>query len=312
MPPKISVCIPVKNGGAFLLLAVESVLAQSLDDIELIIVDNCSSDGTPQWVEQMAAKVPCIRFHRNPVDIGMTANFNVCLKHAQGEYVKFLCADDLLLPRSLRRMSELLDGDPEVSLVVGARRLIDASGTTIATRRYAGTDMSVSGPQAINRCIFGGNDIGEPSAVMFRRVAAQRGFQESFLQLMDLEMWFYLLEQGSLATLADEVCAIRRHPGQLTLRSIATGGLIDENIALFEAYGDKPYIEKTLFNVFMRKIHMAHRVWLCRDSLPAEKRDRILSDHSSKLLYRLLMPPIAVGLAFWRKLAVVRAAIKAS
>jgi glycosyltransferase involved in cell wall biosynthesis len=303
MRPKISVCIPVKNGGAFLLLAVESVLAQSLDDIELIIVDNCSSDGTPQWVEQMAAKVRCIRFYRNSVDIGMTANFNVCLKHAQGEYVKFLCADDLLLPRSLRRMSEVLDGDPGVTLVVGARRLIDAGGAKIATRRYTGTDMSVSGPRVINRCIFGGNDIGEPSAVMFRRVAAQRGFQESFLQLMDLEMWFYLLEHGNMASLADEVCAIRRHPGQLTQGSIASGALIDENIALFDEYGGRPYIKRTWFNMAMRKARLAYRVWLCRDSLTVDKRNTILAEHSSRLFYFLLLPAITAGLAMWRRFA---------
>jgi glycosyltransferase involved in cell wall biosynthesis len=303
----------VKNGGSFLPLAVESVLAQLTEDFELVVVDNCSSDGTAQWIEQKAANTPRIRFYRNSADVGMTANFNACLKQAQGEYVKFVCADDFLLPHSLQRMSHVLDKHPEVSLVVGGRRLIDESGTKIASQNYAGEDLTVPGPEVINQCLFGGNDIGEPTAVMFRRAAARRGFQESLSQLMDLEMWFYLLEQGDMAILADEVCAIRRHPGQLTRQSIVTGALIDENIALFEEYGDRPYVEKTLFNVLMRKIRMAYRVWLCRDSLPAEKRNRILTDHSSKLLYLLLMPVIGEGLAMWRQLAAaIRTAIRAS
>ena len=313
MRPKVSVCIPVKNGGAFLPLAVESVLGQSCDDAELIIVDNCSTDGSTQWIEREAASAPRIRFYRNPADIGMTANFNACLRHAQGDYVKFLCADDLLLPQSLQRMSQVLDDDPQVSLVVGARRLIDESGARIATQRYAGRDMSVSGPQVINGCIFGGNDIGEPSAVMFRRAAAQRGFQESLLQLMDLEMWFYLLEQGDMACLADEVCAVRRHPGQATRGSIASGALIDENIALFEEYGSKPYIRKTWFNMTMRKIRIAYRVWLCRDSLTIDKRNAILAAHSSRLFYSLLMPVMAAGLAMWRRVgAAIRRTVRAS
>jgi glycosyltransferase involved in cell wall biosynthesis len=308
---KISVCIPVKNGGSFLPLAVESVLGQLLDDVELIIVDNCSSDGTAQWLEQQVVSAPRTRFYRNAADIGMTANFNACLKLAQGKYVKFLCADDLLLPQSLQRMSQVLDGDPRISLVVGGRRLIDESGAKITTQNYATRDATMPGTQVINRCLFGGNDIGEPSAVMFRRAAAERGFQESLSQLMDLEMWFHLLEQGNMASLADEVCAIRQHPGQLTRQSITTGALIDENISLFKEYGDRPYIEKTLFNVLMRKIRMAYRVWLCRDSLPIERRNRILADHSSRLLYFLLMPPIGEGLAIWRKLAVImRTAIR--
>jgi glycosyltransferase involved in cell wall biosynthesis len=278
----------------------------------LIIVDNCSTDGTARWIEQKAARVPGIRSFRNAADIGMTANFNACLKHAQGEYVKFLCADDLLLPHSLQRMSQALDEEPQVSLVTGGRRLIDATGSKIASRNYAGKDISVPGREVINRCIFGGNDIGEPSAVMFRRAAAQRGFRESLLQLMDLEMWLHLLEQGDLANLADEVCAIRQHPGQVTRQSIATGALIDENIALFREYGERPYIEKTSFNVLVRKIRMAYRVWLCRDNLSTAKRNQILADHSSRLLY-LLMPPIGGGLVRWRQLAAaIRTAIRAS
>jgi glycosyltransferase involved in cell wall biosynthesis len=301
--PKISVCIPVKNGGPFLPLAVESVLSQARDDTELVIVDNCSTDGTAQWIEKKAANTACIRFYKNPVDIGMTANFNACLKHAAGEYVTFLCADDLLLPQSLERMSRALDGNAKVALVVGGRRLIDEAGAKLAMRNYANRDITVPGKQVINRCLFGGNDIGEPSAVMFRRKIAKRGFHEQLSQLMDLEMWFYLLEQGDMANLADEVCAIRRHPGQLTKESINTGTLIDENVALFEAYGVKPYVRKTFFNTAMRKARMAYRVWICRDSMTAERRNQILADHSSKLLYYFWVPPMAGLLDFWARLA---------
>jgi glycosyltransferase involved in cell wall biosynthesis len=301
MSPKISVCIPVKNGGAFLPLAVESVLEQSREDVELIVVDNCSTDGTTKWLEERAAKEGRIRFYKNPADIGMTANFNACLKRAKGEYVNFLCADDLLLPQSLRRMSDALDKDPRVALVVGGRRLIDASGVQIAAQKYAEEDITIPGRQVINRCIFGANYIGEPSAVMFRRAMAQRGFQESLAQLMDLEMWFHLLEQGGMANLKDEVSAVRRHPAQLTQQSIKTGALIDENVILFKEYGSKPYIERTFLNVTTRKVRMAYRVWMCRGSLTAEKRNQILTDHSSRLFYFLMMPAIAVLLAIWRK-----------
>lgn len=284
-------------------LAVESVLSQAVEDIELIIVDNCSTDDTAQWIEQRATHAPRIRFYKNPIDIGMTANFNACLKKATGEYVKFLCADDLLLPQSLQRMAHALDSDPRLALVVGGRRLIDENGGGMGTRNYASRDVAVRGVQAISRCLFGGNDIGEPSAVMFRRQMAQRGFDESLSQLMDLEMWFHLLEQGDMASLAGEVCAIRRHSGQLTQQNISTGTLIDENITLFAEYGAKPYVRTTLFSTGMRKARMAYRVWMCRDSMTAERRNQILAGHSSKLLYYFLIPPIAGLVAISRKFA---------
>jgi glycosyltransferase involved in cell wall biosynthesis len=303
MSPKVSVCIPVKNGGAFLPLAVESVLGQPREDVELIVVDNCSTDGTTKWLEERSAKEPRIRFYKNSADIGMTANFNACLKQARGEYVNFLCADDLLLPQSLQRMSDVLDSDPRVTLVVGGRRLINESGVQIAAQKYADRNITIPGQDVINRCIFGANYIGEPSAVMFRRAMAQRGFQESLSQLMDLEMWFYLLEQGDMANLTDEVCCVRRHSGQLTQQSIRTGALVDENVVLFNEYGGKPYIERTFLNVTTRKLRMAYRVWMCKDSLTVEKRNQILAGHSSKLFYFLMMPTVAGMLSLWRKFA---------
>lgn len=302
MSPKISVCIPVRNGGAFLPLAVDSVLSEPFDDMELIIVDNCSTDGTAEWLERKRAEARKIRFFRNAVDIGLARNFNACLSYAAGEYVKFLCADDLLLPGSLRRMADAFDAEPSATLLVGARRLIDDKGATIAVQRYARTTLRIPGEQAINRCLFGKNYIGEPSAVMFRRSAATRGFSESFPHLIDLEMWFYLLEQGDLISLADEVCAIRRHAAQMTHKNTRSGALLDDNVSLFDQYGGKSYVRASRAKSLGRKARVAYRVWLCRDGISAEKRDSVLARHSSKLLYHGVIPIFAKMLAAWRSL----------
>jgi glycosyltransferase involved in cell wall biosynthesis len=301
MSPKVSVCIPVRNGGDFLPSAVNSVLQQSFDDYELIIVDNCSTDGTVRWIEEKALVTPKIRFYRNATNIGLVGNFNACLAYAKGEYIKFLCADDLLLPESVRRMSDALNKDSSVALVVGGRRLIDEKGATIGTQGYAAENIRPPGAEVINRCIFGKNYIGEPSAVMFRRKPAQRGFQESLPHLMDLEMWFHLLEQGPMVSLADEVCAIRQYSGQMSNQNIKTGALIDDNVRLFEAYGKKPYIRNTWTNRTSRKIRIAYRVWMCRDALNTEKRNQILAKSSSKTFYYTMMPMLAGMLTTWRK-----------
>ena len=59
-------------------------------------------------------------------------------------------------------------------------------------------------------------------------------------------MWFHLLEQGAMVSLADEVCAIRQYSGQMSQQNIKTGALIDDNVRLFDAYRNKPYIQNTL------------------------------------------------------------------
>jgi glycosyltransferase involved in cell wall biosynthesis len=285
MNPKISVCIPVRNGGVFLPLAINSVLTQSYQKFELVVVDNCSNDGTTEWLAERLPKDRNIRIFRNSTELGIAANFNACLALASGDYVKFLCADDLLLPGCLSRLAERLDADPSVALITGARCLIDEYGDRIGIARYAKAEAKVTGTTVIGRCIFGSNYVGEPSAVMFRRNAAQRGFNENLSLLMDLEMWFHLLERGDMINLASEVCAVRRHAGQMTHSTITSGALLNDNILLFANYGTRPYIRNTMSNRMIRKIRMAYRIWLCRDGLPDERRRLALKEHSLKLCY---------------------------
>ncbi len=101
--PLVSVCIPTFNYGRFLPEAIKSVLAQSFTDFELVVVDNASTDETAELMEAFVRSDPRIRFYRNSENVGIVKNFNRALGHAAGDYVKILCADDLLAPSALER-----------------------------------------------------------------------------------------------------------------------------------------------------------------------------------------------------------------
>lgn len=296
--PKVSVCIPVRNGERFLAQAMRSVWAQGFGDYEIIVVDNASTDGTVAMVERMAADNDRVRLFRNDHDLGIVGNFNACLMHAQGDYIKFLCADDLLLPSCLERMVALLDRHADVVLVSGGRRLVDEQGTEVGIRRWASTDGVIPGTVVINRCLFGANYIGEPTAVLFRKAQALRGFRQDLSHLMDLEMWFHLLEQGELACVPEPLCAIRRHAGQMTMHSIKSGALVEDNVRLFEEYGDKPYIRHSWAKETSRRLRMAYRIWLSRRYLGPVRRQEILKHHSFPWVYRLVMPMLG-GVLNW-------------
>jgi len=291
--PRVSICIPVRNGKSFLRLAVESALNQSFQDFEIIIVDNASTDGTPAVAEKLAAQDDRVRLLKNENNIGLVGNFNACLKLARGEFIKYLCADDLLLPFCLERMVRSLEKDASVMLVAGGRQIINEVGNVIGVQQYSRLASSIAGFEVINRCLFGTNYIGEPSAVMFRREAAQRGFREEFAHLMDVEMWFHLLEKGKMESLPEPLCAIRRHAAQMTVQSIRTAALVEDNVRLFEEYGSKTYIRQSWINGVGRRIRMAYRVWLCRDHLDAMRRAQVLRTHSIPLVYHLVMPLLA-------------------
>ena len=290
---KVSICIPVRNGGTFLPLAVESVLVQSFHDFEIIIVDNASTDGTTAWAEEMAASNDKVRLFKNDHNIGLVGNFNACLKYAHGTYIKYLCADDLLMPLCLEKMTQALDDDLSVSLVAGGRQILNEAGEAIGLQYYSRAPAKFPGHEVINRCLFGANYIGEPSAVMFRRQDALRGFREELSHLMDLEMWFHLLEKGRMANLPEPLCAIRRHAAQMTVQSVKSGALVEDNVRLFKEYGSKAYIHESWVNDLGRRTHMAYRIWLCREHLDAARRDQLLKLYSIPVIYYFVMPVLA-------------------
>lgn len=121
-----SVCIPTYNGGKFLRQAIESVLSQGVESIEIIISDNASTDDTERIMREINS--PCIRYYRNEKNIGMCANFRKSLELAQGEFVTFICADDLLYTGALSELSCLLQANPTMAFAfsqvefIGERR----------------------------------------------------------------------------------------------------------------------------------------------------------------------------------------------
>src|SRR4051812_30620927 len=130
-PPKVSVCIPVYNGGEFLRLAINSVLASTMQDYEIVVVDNCSTDNTCDIVRSY--NDPRIHLYQIPTNIGMIGNFNAVLSRATGTYIKLLPADDLLYPGCLAQQSSVLDNDKEekIALVSGARHIINDAGKVL-------------------------------------------------------------------------------------------------------------------------------------------------------------------------------------
>ena len=236
---KVSVCIPTYNYGHFISDAIESVLRQTLQDFEIIITDNASEDDTELIVSGYAARDSRIRYVRNHSNLGMVANWNRCLDLATGEYVKFLCADDLLEPDCLAQLARLLDNHHSASLASCAREIfIDNENATYLS--FSDKEELLSGAESIRRMLIKGNVVGEPTAVMFRRSAAQRGFDESYAQLTDMEFWLYLLDGGGFAFSPEVLCLYRQHDTQETKKNMKSLRILTEGRRLFRSYSIKP------------------------------------------------------------------------
>ena len=285
----MSVCIPAFNAAEYLRQSVESVLEQSCRDFEIVIVDNCSTDQTGALIDELLKNsAGRIRYYKNDRNIGLVGNLNRCLEYAQGMYIKFLMADDLLLPGCLEQMAIGLDTCKSVTLVASGRLIIDEHGRELAISRYSNTNVVIPGKQAITECLFGSHYIGEPTAVMFRKSDLEGKFREDLPQVVDMDMWFRLLERGDLLYMGEPLCAIRQHADQMTHANIQSGALVEDNIKLFEAYSHKAYIKPSLRLAAQHKVYMTYRVWMSRKYISSEKKKMVLNRYGSTLAYWLM------------------------
>lgn len=177
----VSIGLPVFRGERFVAAAIESVLAQTYADLELIISDNASDDGTATICERYAARDKRIIFQRSNTNIGVSANHNLVFKMASGEYFRWLSHDDRIAPDGLRRCVEALEANPAAGLCYTATRVIDGEGREIVVRPIV-LDGAGSG-RASDRfaaVLFGDRFMQSVYGVFRSRVVDQTGLLGGF------------------------------------------------------------------------------------------------------------------------------------
>lgn len=196
----VSIIMPTYNGSAHLRATIDSALSQAGVDLELIVVDDNSTDDSAAVAAGYGD--PRVRIERNAANLGAQGNWNKALSLARGTYVKLLPQDDILLPGSLAEQVAVLEADPDarIALTFGARDIIDAAGRRIATRRLKGVRTGrIAAADLARWCVRQGtNVIGEPGAVLFRRALAERvgSFDATQPYVIDLDYWLRLLAHG--------------------------------------------------------------------------------------------------------------------
>ena len=215
--PRVSVCVPVYNGRAYIGECVDSVLGQSFDDFELIVSDNCSTDDTGEIVRRYAD--PRIRYVRNTQNLGLVGNANRCLALASGEYVCIFHHDDVMLPQNLARKVACLDAHPGVGFVHSNIMLIDQAGAVLATQSWAEDsrrDYVESGASVFHRFVM---NMPNASLIFIGAVLARKsvydrlgGFSQDLPHCNDSEMWMRMLLFFDAACLGEPLVQYRTYP----------------------------------------------------------------------------------------------------
>jgi glycosyltransferase involved in cell wall biosynthesis len=206
--PRVTIAIPVYNKGRFLAETIASAVAQTYTDVELLILDNCSTDDSWAIIESFTD--PRIRKIRWPENIGRTANFNCAFELAEGEFVKILDADDLLKPECVAAQVRAFDGaPPEAVMAVVRHDFVSAKGRTLLrSKGVHGLDGYYSGREAADISIrAAGNLFGTESASLLRTNAARKvTWREGD---MECDLYLRLFAFGGLVVVPQSLMKVR-------------------------------------------------------------------------------------------------------
>ncbi|MBV8753423.1 MAG: glycosyltransferase [Hyphomicrobiales bacterium] len=208
--PRVSVVLPVYNGEAFLTEALNSILAQSFRDFELIAIDDGSSDASGEILARLA-KADSRVIVLVQENAGIIASLNRGLALARGEFIARMDADDVAHPERFARQVAFLDTRPDVAVVGCAVTLIDEIGKPIRDVDYPGT------PETVAAFLETGSALAHP-AVMMRRdtVRAVGGYRAAYRHAEDYDLWLRLAPRYPLANLPDRLLRYRQHAGKLS------------------------------------------------------------------------------------------------
>ncbi|MDF1738776.1 MAG: glycosyltransferase [Verrucomicrobiales bacterium] len=223
--PLVSIALPVRNAGTTFRAALESIQKQSIDDLEIVIVDHGSSDDTAALIRRAAKEDSRIRHFEGKGTFVEAAN--LAWKQGTGEFVARMDGDDVAYPDRLEKQLAFLGHNPAIaacgSLVRIVKRSPDGSPTPAdeGYRRYNEWINSVKTPEAILRERFVDSPIPNPTAMIRREVLIETGGYRDPAWAEDYDFWLRLLQKGYSIGKVDEVLLDWYDSDQRSTRTLA-------------------------------------------------------------------------------------------
>lgn len=208
--PRISVIIPAYNQARYLPMAIQSVLAQTYRDFEIIVVDDGSTDDTSVVAKGFGTIVRYVRQENR----GLAGARNTGIRLARGQFLAPLDSDDEWVPTALERLVELATLNPGAAVYHGGWRYIDEQGRELPQAPH----LMVVPPDQAYRTMVRGNYLAVGTVLMRREIVVEAGaFDESLRRVEDWNLWLRLL-QGGHAILGSSDCVLRYrlHDGSLS------------------------------------------------------------------------------------------------
>lgn len=296
--PLVSILIPVFNREKLIADCIQSALDQTFSDFEVVVVDNCSTDGTWDVCKSFAAADSRVRVFRNDKNIGPVLNWQRCINEARGTIGKILFSDDLMTEDFLEKTVPCLTDDSEIGFVITAVNL----GATPSTARLVAVFADKSGKYPmhdfIEATLYGGQVAPSPGNALFRMSDLRKNLMleipsptiKSFLELgAGPDLLLYLLvtkSYRSFAFVKEPLCFFRSHKGSITAstQSLELGRYYTQATIWFaEQYLDEQELKKYFVYSWYRACQYSRPKRLMRPS-------KFLADFTARSNTSLFFP----------------------
>jgi hypothetical protein len=219
----VSVCIPTRNQAPYLAASLRSALDQDVPELEVLVHDDASTDGTAELLAGFGD--PRLRVLRHPSPVGVAANRNTCLERARGRYVAWLDSDDVYLPGSLGRRVQILESSSRVGLVHGAFEVIDGDNRVLPPWPAPFDHDTVQpGPVAF-RDLLASNSITTSTVVARRALHEAAGTFSTTIgaSSTDWDMWLRIALRSDIAYTVRPVARYRQHEQTISRATSQSG-----------------------------------------------------------------------------------------
>ena len=249
---KVSIVLPTYNGARYLCESIKSCLEQTYSEIELVIVDDCSMDQTPQ-ILLVYEDDPRVKIIRHAVNLKLPAALNTGFAHTSGDYLTWTSDDNMFAPSAIKRMVNYLEKHPDVRFVYTDYWLIDKDGRTI--RR-----VSAEPPEHLReRCAVA-------CFLYHREVYEDVGdYDPHLFRIEDYDYWLRVVQRFKLGYLPEALYYYRRHSSSLTRTD-----QLDNRVRMFDElltkyFGPDPNrLARTLSQYYISEAFESH---FCGDRL---------------------------------------------
>ena len=220
----VSICVPAYNSAAYIKRTINSILRQSYENIELVVVDDNSTDNTVEIVRSI--KDDRLRLICNEENLGMTGNWNRCVRECRGEYVKLVPADDLISRHCIEKSMEAFKNNSGASLVIVDTKLIDNDDNTVGSYAHWPFSGRARGGLVAKASVMLNNFWGNPVCALFRKKDFETvgGFDSDIPYILDFDLWLGLSRLGDTIFIKECLSAFRVRKDSNTGVLIGSGG----------------------------------------------------------------------------------------